>query len=244
MSVRIGTVAALFRYPVKSMRGLSLDGADLGWHGLAGDRRLAFRRTGDQSGFPWLTASKLPELIRFAPRRLDADGELPTHVHTPDGAEFAVFSPELAAEVGRRAGTPVEMLHVRQGIFDDAPVSIISAATIEEIGTLASQPPDVRRFRPNILIATDSAVPFEEDQWTGRRVSFGEGSAAPSITVTMHDVRCSMVNLEPDSARATPEVLRTIVRIRDNKAGVYGTVTRVGRLEVGQPVFLERSGNL
>ncbi len=31
----------------------------------------------------------------------------------------------------------------------------------------------------------------------------------------------------------------TIVRARDNKAGVYGTVTRRGRLTVGQPVFFE-----
>ena len=41
----------------------------------------------------------------------------------------------------------------------------------------------------------------------------------------------------PDSARAAPEVLKTIVRERDNKAGVYATVIRGGPLAVGQPVF-------
>ena len=46
-----------------------------------------------------------------------------------------------------------------------------------------------------------------------------------------------MVNFDPVSARAAPEVLKAIVRVRDNKAGVYGTVTRRGRLAVGQPIF-------
>ena len=67
MPIQIGEVEKLLRYPVKSMMGESLDVADLGWYGLDGDRRLAFRRADDRSGFPWLTASKLPELILFAP---------------------------------------------------------------------------------------------------------------------------------------------------------------------------------
>ncbi len=44
MAIEIGQVEAIFRYPVKSMRGEPLEAANLGWHGLEGDRRLAFRR--------------------------------------------------------------------------------------------------------------------------------------------------------------------------------------------------------
>ena len=82
MPIKIGEVEKLFRYPVKSMMGETLDVANLGWHGFNGDRRLAFRRADDSGGFPWLTASKLPELILFAPQRRGpaADGDLPTHV--------------------------------------------------------------------------------------------------------------------------------------------------------------------
>src|SRR5215470_5148801 len=100
-AIKIGEIAALFRYPVKSMRGESLEVADLGWHGLDGDRRLAFRRPGDRGGFPWLTASKLPELILFAPQRRGeaVDRELPTHVRTPDGEELSIFGEPLAAEI-------------------------------------------------------------------------------------------------------------------------------------------------
>jgi hypothetical protein len=60
MLIEIGHVDAILRYPVKSMGGERLEAAKLGWHGLGGDRRLAFRRMDDRSGFPWLTASKLP----------------------------------------------------------------------------------------------------------------------------------------------------------------------------------------
>jgi hypothetical protein len=48
-----------------------------------------------------------------------------------------------------------------------------------------------------------------------------------------------MVSFDPDTARSTPELLKTIVRVRNNRAGVYAAVTRRGCLTVGQPVFFE-----
>ena len=63
----IGWIDALFRYPVKSMRGEAIDTADLTWHGIDGDRRLALRRAGERGGFPWLTAGRWPDLLRYAP---------------------------------------------------------------------------------------------------------------------------------------------------------------------------------
>ena len=44
MLIEIGHVEAIFRYPVKPMAGERLEAAKLGWHGLDGDGRLAFRR--------------------------------------------------------------------------------------------------------------------------------------------------------------------------------------------------------
>ena len=241
MPIKIGEVERLFRYPVKSMMGEALDVSNLGWHGLEGDRRLAFRRADDSSGFPWLTASQLPELILFAPQRRGraADGDLPTHVRTPEGQELALFGQDLATEVGRRRGSPAEMMHLNRGIFDEASLSVIASATVGEVARLANLRPDVRRFRPNMLIASSRSVPFEEDEWVGGVLSFGETKEGAAIAVTNRDERCSMVSFDPDSARPNPEVLRAIVRVRDNKAGVYGAVLRRGRVAVGQPVFFE-----
>jgi uncharacterized protein YcbX len=240
MLIDIGYVEAIFRYPVKSMGGERLEVAELGWHGLEGDRRLAFRRVDDRSGFPWLTASTLPDLLLFAPRRHGngAQGDVPTHVRTPDGEDMPVFGEQLAAEVGRRYGAPVQMMQLTQGIFDEASLSVIAVDTVREIGRLAGQSPDVRRFRPNVVVRLLRPVPFQEDEWVGGLLSFGEGEDAPSITVTMRDVRCSMVNLDPDSASPAPEVMKAIVRAHENTAGIYGAVTRIGRLAVGQTIRL------
>jgi uncharacterized protein YcbX len=65
--IRVGQVREIVRYPVKSMAGIATESVVLGWHGLDGDRRFAFRRVGDDSGFPWLSASRLPELVRYQP---------------------------------------------------------------------------------------------------------------------------------------------------------------------------------
>ena len=72
----------------------------------------------------------------------------------------------------------------------------------------------------------------------GGVLSFGEGDDAPAITVTMRDLRCSMVNFDPDTASPAPEVMKAIVRANQNNAGIYGAVTRIGRLAVGQTVLL------
>src|SRR5437868_5843777 len=245
MLIEIGHVEALFRYPVKSMGGERLEVANLGWHGLDGDRRLAFRRIDDRSGFPWLSASQLPDLLLFAPQRRKGDpsehgaqGDLPTHIRTPDGEEMPVFGEDLATEVGRRYGAPVQMMQLKHGIFDEGSISVIASDTVREIGRLAGRDPDVRRFRPNVVVRLLRPVPFQEDEWLGGVLSFGEGDDAPAITVTMRDIRCSMVNLDPDSASAAPEMLKAVVRANQNNAGIYGAVTRTGRLAVGQIIFL------
>lgn len=245
MRTEIGHIEAIFRYPVKSMRGERLEAANLGWHGIEGDRRMALRLMSDRGAFPWLTASKLPDLVLYSPERRESPadledgclGELPTHIQTPDGQLLPAFSDELANEIGRRYGSPVEMMQLKHGIFDDASLSVIAVETVDEIGRLAGQPPDVRRFRPNLVVRLLRRVPFQEDEWLGGTLSFGEEDDAPAIMVTMRDVRCSMVNLDPDSAKPAPAMLKAIVRANQNNAGIYGGVMRTGRLAAGQKIF-------
>ena len=242
MLIEIGQIEAIFRYPVKSMRGEPLDAAKLGWHGLEGDRRLAFRRLDERGGFPWLTATKLPNLILFTPQRRDGgNGDaLPTHVLTPEGDEMPLFGDALAAEVGRRCQAPVQMMQLRHGIFDEATISVITSDTVREVGRLAGTSADVRRFRPNIVVRSTRAVPFEEDEWVGGVLTFGEADDTPAVAVTMRDVRCAMVNFDPDRGNPAPEMLKAVVRAHQNTAGIYGTVTRIGRLAIGQAIVLHR----
>ena len=153
--------------------------------------------------------------------------------------ELAVFGNELAAEIERRHGAPVQMMHLRNGIFDDASVSAIATDRVREIGRLAGTGPEVRRFRPNIVVRLLEPNPFQEDKWVGGVLLFGEPGEGPQVSVTMRDVRCSMVNLDPDSGCSAPEVLKSIVRMNQNNAGIYGSVIRTGRLAIGQSIRLQ-----
>ena len=248
--MELGRIRAIFRYPVKSMAGELLDVARLSWHGIEGDRRLAFRRLTDKSGFPWLTASKLPELLLYRPVRLDSNadgknGELPTHVRTPDGKEYELRSDELREQISSRYGSDVELMNLKHGIFDEGCISVITLGTVRGIERETGRGVnrcDLRRFRPNVVIETNSAEPFEEDKWVGRTLMFDEvnSGAAPmaAIGITMRDERCVMVNFDPDTAERDSEVMKTVVRLNENYAGVYGTVVRAGELRVGQVVRL------
>ena len=242
--MELGRISAIFRYPVKSMAGELLDVARLGWHGIEGDRRLAFRRLTDKSGFPWLIASKLPQLLLYKPFRLEGNTSelLPTHIRTPDGKEYELRSDELREELSSRCGSEVELMNLKHGIFDEACISVISLGTVACIQRESGRDVDLRRFRPNVVIETYSAEPFEENKWVGRTLEFGDGNSgtAPTaaIGVTIRDERCVMVNLDPDTADKDSEVMKVVVRMNDNCAGVYGTVVRAGELRVGQVVTL------
>ena len=65
----------------------------------------------------------------------------------------------------------------------------------------------------------------------------GEGDAAAAIAITNWDERCAMINYDPDSAESSPEILKAVVQQRNNKAGVYASVFRRGRVRVGQSIF-------
>lgn len=222
------------------MAGVATKSAFLGWNGLQGDRRFAFRRLNDNSGFPWLTASRFPELVLYQPFGLDENGPdpVPTHVRTPEGDELALGSAELQERVAEKFGSPLELMKMKHGIFDDAPVSAINLATISAIGREAGADLDIRRFRANIVIASEATEPFLEDGWLGGRLVFGDTQTGPVVNVAMRDLRCVMINLDPDTAEKDPRVMKAAVRLNDNNAGAYGTVARTGQLSVGQSVSL------
>jgi uncharacterized protein YcbX len=139
-------------------------------------------------------------------------------------------------------------MNLKHGIFDEACISVISLGTVHSVARESGRGVDLcdlRRFRPNVVIETDGAepfAPFAEDRWVGHTLMFGDGNsgAAPiaSIGITMRDERCVMVNLDPDTAERDSEVMKTVVRLNENYAGVYGTVVRAGELRVGQVVTL------
>ena len=222
------------------MAGIELESSSLGWHGLTGDRRFGVRQVENSSGFPWLSASKMPELLLYKPCEFDesCSDHLSTHVQTPSGDVREIRGDRLRDEIAERSGCKIELMTLKHGIFDDAPVSVIASTTISHVCERAGIAADRRRFRANVVVKLDKPSSFIEDDWTGRVITFGNDKPAPAIYVTKRDVRCKMIGLDPDTAEHDPSVLKAAVDLNENNAGVYGTVIRIGRINSGDSVFL------
>jgi uncharacterized protein YcbX len=223
----LGSVLALWRYPVKSMAPEALEDVEVGWHGFAGDRRWAFVRAGlERSGFPWMTiredAAMLDHVPRFVdPSRPDASK---TVVRTPAGVELDVVDPALAASLG----DGVRVIKQNRGVFDVAPLSLITTQSIAELSGLVGRELEPQRFRPNVLVESDE----REDAWVGRVLRIG----GMAMRVDQRDDRCVIITIDPVTHERDPRVLRTVARERSNCIGIYGSTVREGRVAVGDAV--------
>lgn len=233
---QVGRVAGLFRYPVKSMAAEPLSSVEIGWHGLVGDRRWGFIRPGmEHSGFPWLTIRERSSMWQYQPSFLEPDDpdSSPTRVRTPSGMDRDVLDPALAAELGE--GTRV--IRQKRGVFDTAPLSLITTRAVANIAAQVGTPLAIERFRPNLVVEVDDDLPehFPEDGWVGASVRLGD----VVMRVDQRDRRCVMVNVDPTTTVNDATILRTIVREREGWLGVYGSVVTPGHVAIGDPVELE-----
>lgn len=232
-SVELGRVSGLWRYPVKSMAGEPLNEAEIGWHGVAGDRRWTFLRADvPRSGFPWLTIREEPTLAHYRPRLRDPGrpDHSDTVVRTPGGVDLDITDPALAAEiaVGARA------IKQDRGVFDVMPLSLLSHQSAAGIGELVGGELDIRRFRPNIVLDASAPDAFPEDAWVGATLAIGTAK----VRVDQRDERCVLVNVDPDTTARDPRILRAIARERNACLGVYGTTVRPGRVRLGDCALL------
>jgi uncharacterized protein YcbX len=215
----LGVVSALWRYPVKSMAGESLESVDVSWHGLDGDRRWAFVREGvERSGFPWLTIRERSDMWHYVPR---FEGKR-TLVRTPSGDEFDVIDATLAAELGHGA----RVIKQDRGVFDTATLSLLTTGSVRGLRDGL----DPLRFRPNILVEGAG-----EDDCVGRVLTIG----GMQMRVDQPDERCVIVNVDPETTERDPSILREIAQTRASCFGVYGSVVTPGRISVGDAVVLE-----
>ena len=101
----LGTVAALRRYPVKSMLGEDVDAGDVTFTGLAGDRRLAVvsRATGK------IASAKLPRLWRGLLTLSAATGDGAVRITLPEGKTIWSSAPDVDAVLSDLLDQPVTL---------------------------------------------------------------------------------------------------------------------------------------
>jgi uncharacterized protein len=118
--------------------------------------------------------------------------------------------------------------------FDAFPLLVLTDATLRRLQSLAPKSRvDVRRFRPNLVVATpDGVEDFVEIGWVGKRVRIGEAELA----ITIACPRCVMITHGFDDLPQDTGLMRTVVREANQNVGVYARVERAGRVAVGDTV--------
>ncbi|MCU0758801.1 MAG: MOSC domain-containing protein [Steroidobacteraceae bacterium] len=234
-SRRVGRIAGLWRYPVKSMAAETLAQAEVSWFGVAGDRRWAFVRPDvPQSGFPWFTLREQAALNAYRPRFVDAASpdRSRTVVRTPSGAELEVTDPALRQELG---GDGLQVIRQDRGIFDTFPLALITTQTIASLSATVGVPLDVQRFRPNLLVEADGDAPWPEDDWVGEVLRIG----TMRMRVDKRDGRCVVITIDPRTGERSPAILRAVAQQRGGCLGVYGSTVEPGRVGVGDEVWID-----
>lgn len=239
MGPLIGSIAALARFPVKSMGGEPLQEAPLGWSGLVGDRQWAFVKADRHSRFPWFTGRDHAALLCYRAayaNSADPKSDKPIVV-APDGWIGPIDDPALAERLESSAGAPIQLLQLGRGAHDSMPVSLVSTAGHAEVEAVHGAPIDPRRFRINIVVETDMPMRV----WAGRRLTIGAADG-PQLAVTEPIARCVMITLDPDTGDRDPWLMRTVVQQFGNSYGVHANVVRPGVLRCGDPVWLSERG--
>lgn len=236
--VEVGVVKALYRYPVKSMRGEALDEATLSWHGLDGDRRAAFVRADNGSGFPWLTGRQVPQLLQYRPyfAASEKGAASAVRVGTPGGRDLALESDELQAELAQLYGRDVHLIKINRGVYDSQVLSLMSLATTQALGEQIDTAVNHRRFRQNVIIETFNDQPYIEETWLGSSLVFGNGKDAAQVRLNRRIKRCVMINIDPETAEKDARILKTVAQTRDSCAGVYASPETYGTIRVGDMI--------
>ena len=227
-----GVVAALWRYPVKSMLGERCQSLALTGRGVEGDRLYAIRDADGKLGSGKSTR-------RF--RRIDGlftfhavyDGDVPV-IAFPDGRRLRGDDGSVHGALSAALGQPVTLAREAAiSHMDAGPVHLLTTASLAWLrGLLPAARLDERRFRPNVLVDVPGASSIERE-WLGRTVAVG---AEVRLAVRDMTERCAMVSLAQSELPGDPAILRTFAQDAGLDFGVYADVVAPGRISVGDRV--------
>ncbi len=206
-------VAELWRYPVKSLRGESLDRAPVLADGLLGDRLTRVLGPGERE----VTARTARALLALQ-AGLGEDGEPTIDGHRWDSD---LASELLQAAAGEGAHPAPLARH-----FDAAPILVVTDGAADLLGE------DRRRLRPNIVVEGVEAL--TEREWVGERLRVG----GAELRVRKPCERCVMTTIDPDTLAVRPDVLQRINSEFSGLMGMYCDVAVAGEVAVGDAVDL------
>ena len=246
------TLAAIYRFPVKGLRGESLDAVEVeAAGGLPHDRRFGIARGGDgtdTAAFSWRPKQRFAMLMRDAELarltcRVDFDAgtitigrrDAPPCVaafgSSAQRADLDVYLNRFLAD--SRTG-PVRLVESGRLSFTDVPencVSLINLASVADLASRTGATIHPLRFRGNLLIA--DAPAWAEFDWVGREVRVGD----VRLRVHTRIPRCAATGVDPETAERNLNVVKALkTHYGHVDMGVYAEVLDGGRLAVGDVI--------
>ena len=245
-----GTLAGIFRHPVKGFTPEPLTAVDLApGKGFPGDRIYAVE-TGPAGFDPAAPAfiskthfavlAHIPRVAAVKTRHHDESGVLeatapaapPFARSLADEAGREAFAGWLTEVLGRDATGPLKVLAAPETWrFTDHPlgqVSIINLASLADLSRRMGRELDPLRFRANLYV--DGWPAWAENSWVGRRLMLGWAEAEVFKPI----VRCAATEVNPETGERDAEVPKALFdAFGDMHCGVYVRVTRPGRLSLG-----------
>jgi len=208
-------LAGLWRYPVKTLAGETLETAELTAGGIPGDRIVHVRG---------------PEGVRTSRRYyrlLGVQGSLDPNGHARVNG-YPWNSEDALAAVRAAAGNN-SWLEAYDGLdrFDVLPLLVATDGAIAAFGR------DIRRLRPNILIGGVNGM--DEIDWPGSELHIGD----VVVRLDSRRGRCPMTTVDPDTLQRDPEVLRDIARRFNGQLALNADVLRSGIVRIGDSVTLK-----
>ena len=225
----VGTIARLWRYPVKSMRGEPCQRLTLDAGGVVGDRRFAVRDAAGKLGSGKTTRRfrQIDGLLAFSAAYR---GDVP-EIAFPDGRRLPADDPSIDAALSDALGAALTLARETDVAHLDA--GAMHLVTTASLAWLAAILPDggidERRFRPNVVVDVAGDGQVERD-WVGRILHVG-----PTVVlrVTGLTQRCRMVTLAQENLPDDARILTTLARDPDVAFGVYAAVVTPGVIERG-----------
>lgn len=238
MKRTLGSVTALWRYPVSSLAGERRADLDLTGARILGDRRFALVDV--ETGRPVDPAQKR---WIFAPRiaaRLEADG---TPRLSLDGETWAKAQDQtLRRQLDAGFGSPVriEAYGEKAGArhrYAVAPLHLLSQQSIAALRRLAPGVQiDERRFRPNVMVdlpGTPDACP--EYALIGQEFHLGQ----VRLRGLAKAARCSFTTLAQQGLPADRAILKALIAHFHRNFGIYCEVLDDGRISTGDGLQLD-----
>ena len=209
-------VINLWRYPVKTMAGESLQRAVLGPLGIEGDRIVHVENARGQV----VTSRTHPGFLGHK-GAIGPDGE-----PLVDGRPWD--SPEVSADVVKIAGRGAGLVR-----YDGAERFDILPLLVATDGAIAAFGHDYRRLRPNLVIGGVEGM--GEREWPGKILRIGK------VLIGVQDLRkrCIMTSFDPDTQEQDTSITQGIYQRFEGELALNCFVIEGGEIAVGEEVQLE-----